>query len=398
MLDVPTATLRTVTLPGGDTAEISDTPLEWWFKANASGFVAPTQIAPDPKNPRLKMSPMRQKEIEESIAAQGVRQPLVVTPRHLAPWATVAPEYESLSLLAVSGHRRRLGSINVDLAALPILVRVYPSEKEHRLDMALLNKGQDDLSPLEEGAEFLSLQELGWKIKELCDAFGYAAPQLYDRMHLTRLDPSIQKWLDPDLPTRQQLAITLGGALGGIPTPTLEEVEENYENFRDAIKRLQPGEIVDFDKLGKLDGQGLCFALQRLLYAVIKLRGMTAQQGVEFIIDRKLQLASAHGAGGKPTRRFEPHRRKDTIDATVSAVTGSLLIGWLPSEWRRIFELSSRSEVDAYIAKLTAARDALDKFISFLAPIRDGKKEVNAEVEALVAKGIAARKAASGKT
>ncbi|HEY6018378.1 MAG TPA: ParB N-terminal domain-containing protein [Candidatus Paceibacterota bacterium] len=397
MLDKTKSKLRDVLLPGGDVVSISDTPEEWWPIHNRSGFADTVHIAPDPKNPRKRMNPARQKELEESIRARGVRQALIVTPREFAPWASINPEHKDCYFLAVSGHRRRAGAIKERVGAVPIMIKIYPSEKEHRMDVSLLNKGQDDLTPLEEGAEFIELQELGWTIKELCDAFGYAAPQLYDRMHLTKLDPIIQKDLDPELPVKKRLAISLGGALGGIPTPTLEELEQNYENLADSTRRLQPGEIVEFDKLEGLDERGRCFALQRLYYAVIKFRGLTSAQAIEFIRDHKLKLGGAGKSGGKPAQRYEPRRRKDTIDSMVNGVNGSLPVSWKPEEWRRIFELASREEVEEYIGKLQQAQATLAKFVSFLVPVRDAKKAMRPEVAALFAKGQEARKIASGK-
>jgi ParB-like chromosome segregation protein Spo0J len=229
--------LREVRLPGGDVVHVSDSPEGWWNKANASGFVDPHQIAPDPRNPRRVMNPARRVELEESIAANGVRQALVLTPKHMAPWAQVAKEHTDCYFLDVSGHRRREASINKSVGAVPVMIRIYPDEKAHRMDVSLLNKGQDDLSALEEGHEILMLQELGWKVNELCASFGYQAPQLYDRIHLTRLAPDIQQLLDPDLPRKKRLGVTLGGKLGGIPAPTADELEEACENYGKTVAR-----------------------------------------------------------------------------------------------------------------------------------------------------------------
>src|SRR4051812_44187307 len=89
-----TSSLRSVTLPDGMEVTVSDLPQDWWTARGVSGYIDPKRLAPDPKNPRRTMSPVRQAELEASIAARGVRQALVITPRSLVPWAQVEPEDE----------------------------------------------------------------------------------------------------------------------------------------------------------------------------------------------------------------------------------------------------------------------------------------------------------------
>ncbi|MDE2071183.1 MAG: ParB N-terminal domain-containing protein [Patescibacteria group bacterium] len=371
---------RSITLPGGDVVSVSDDPEEWWSKHNATGFVDPHYIAPDPKNPRRRLNPARQKELEESIKARGVRQALILTPRHCAPWAPVEPQYKKCFFLAVGGHRRRAGSIATQIGAVPVMVKIYPSEKEHRMDVSLLNKGQDDLTPLEEGEEMMSLQSLGWKVEELCEAFGYATPQLYDRMHLTKLDPRLQKWLDPELPRRQRIPITLGGTLGGIPVPTLEELVEVYDGLNDTVRILKTDEYVPAEKLEDLDQKGRRFALQRLLFAVIQRRNLPSPRAIEFIRDRKLKLAGGKSAGGRPTQRYRPNRRKDVLDTVIKEISSSLVVDWPEAEWQRIFGLAPREEVEDYMKKVQNAQKTLTMWESILGRIRDSKKATRPEV------------------
>src|SRR3989338_5496241 len=164
---------RSVILPSEERVTVSDTPQKWWTANNSTGFVDPHCIAPDPKNPRKRMSPIRLAELKESITARGVRDPLVVTPSKCAPWVQVAPEHEGCFFLAVSGHRRRECALDVRLGAVPIRVAVYPSEMEHRLDVSLLNKEREDLEPLDECWELVELRKLGWKVDSLCRSHGY---------------------------------------------------------------------------------------------------------------------------------------------------------------------------------------------------------------------------------
>jgi hypothetical protein len=383
--------LREITLPGGDLVTVSDMPEGWWDKPNASGYIDPSQIAPDLKNPRRVMNPARRAELRASIKSNGVRQALVVTPRHFAPWAEVGPQYKSCYFLNVSGHRRQDGALAEEIGAVPIMVRVYPNEKLHRMDVSLLNKGQDDLSPLEEGHEILMLQGLDWKVAELCDAFGYAAPQLYDRMHLTRLDPNIQKLLDPDLPRKKRLGITLGGSLGGIPAPSDGELEEACIAYKDVIKRHEVGLG---EELEGMDDDDLRFGLQRLLLAVIQKRDLSSERATQFIMERKLQLSSS-GVTGRPTQRFKPTKRKEVLSGLIKEVMGSVVVDWLPDELKRVFDNASREEVEEVIVGLQSAGAVFTRTASVLERVRDGKKATNPEVAKLMELGKAKRAAAA---
>lgn len=372
-----TVSLKTVVLPDGDKVTVSIVPEDWWTKHNASGYVSPNTIAPDPKNPRRHISPARQVELNESIKTRGVRQQLIVTPRHLAPWASVLPEQEHCFFLAVSGHRRRHGAMEASLGAVPIKVAVYKSEKDHRMDMSLLNKGQDDLSPLEEGYEIVTLQDLGWKVDDLSKSFGLAVPQLYGRMHLTKLHPDIQAMLDPELPRERRLAVTLGGFLGGVKVPTVDELEELFVNLSPSVKRE---EITTDVELEKADENGLRFLLQKLLLAVIRRRNLSSDQAVEFIRDRTLQLKAHHGAAAKKPQRFQPQRRKDILESLIKEVTGSVVVDWPPQEIRRIFELSSREEVEEFMQSMQRAGQIFITLAEILVKIRDEKKPSHPDV------------------
>ena len=369
--------VRTVLLPDGEKVTISTVEEDWWTKHNASGYTFPANIAQDPKNPRKRMNPLRLQELQESIKTRGVRQPLIVTPRALAPWAEVPPQDRQCFFLAVSGNRRQRCAFEAGIGAVPIKIAVYPSEKEHRMDASLLNKGQDDLTPLEEGYEMVDLRVLGWKIRELSSAFGYAEPQLYGRMNLTKLHPDLQKLLDPEPPRRPLLPITVGGHLGGVHPPSHDELEQLLEEYaKDAPRE----EILGGLELEELDENQLRFALQKLLYVVIKKRGLASNQAIEFIKDRTLRLRASTGAPGRKPERFQPRRRKDIFDSMMASVTSSVVIDWPVQEWRRIFENASHEEVERYIKELAEVTQLLSGISNILERIRDSKRPSHPDV------------------
>jgi hypothetical protein len=333
--------------------------------------VDPRTIAPDPKNPRRESNPLRQQELNESIRTHGVAQQLVVTPRSTAPWAEVGSEFEDCFFLDVSGHRRRKAALLGKVAAVPVKVKIYPSEKEHRLDMALLNMDQDELSPLDKGYEIVNLQKLGWKIEALSRSFGLAVPQLYSRMNLTKLHSDLQRLLDESLPRNEQLGITLGGSLGGVKPAEPEELDELLEIFKEI-----PGvkEAVGARDTDELDEEERRFALQKILYVVIKVRNLSSERAISFIRDRTLKFKMAGGSGGRAPERFQPQRRKDVILNLVKEVEGSVIVDWKPEELRRIFQLSSYEEVDEYIKHMTRGREVFEGIITALERVRAAKK------------------------
>ncbi len=362
---------KVVTLPNGDTVTIALSPVPEWTTHLASFYIDPRMIAPDPKNPRRESNPLRQQELNESIKEHGVAQQMVLTPRSMAPWAEVDPEFKDCFFLDVSGHRRRKAALLGEVGAVPVKVKVYPSEKEHRLDMALLNADQDELTPLDKGFEMVNLQKLGWKVESLAKSFGVAVPQLYTRMNLTKLHPDLQKFLDESLPRREQIGITLGGALGGVKPPEPEELDELLEMFREipGVKETVGGR--DTDHLGSEERR---FALQKVLYAVIKARNLSMERAINFIRERTLKLKMSGSAGGKPTERFRPERRKDIILNLVKEVEGSVIVDWRPEEIYRIFELSSYEDVDHYVKQFDSIIQVFGGIKGILEKTRDKKK------------------------
>jgi hypothetical protein len=379
--------LQTVVLPTGDKVKISPIPEPWWTQATMSGYVSPSLIAPDPKNPRRYMSKDELEELRDSIRTLGVRQPLILTPRSCAPWAKVDPKYEHCFFLAVSGHRRNECALSVGVGAVPVQIAIYPSEKEHRLDMSVFNYGRAPLTHLDQGYEIVNLRNLGWTIEELCKSFGHkSAPPLYMRINLTQLCPELQAKLDPELPKEKQLGSTVGGALGGLKSPTADEIEELFQAFEDVVPREA---VTDRQLLEDESEDNLRFLLQKLLFEVIVRRGLGSVRALEFIRERSLKLEAVKSAPGKKTERFQPRRRKDLMESLVTGVEESLVHDWPQSEFSRIFELSSYEEVSAWVERMKAASLLFKGLEDVMKKILAGKKPSRPEVVQLMNRAAA---------
>lgn len=368
---------NTAVLPDGNRVVVSLTKEPWWEQDNASGYVRPDMLAPDPQQPRKHMNADKLAELRESVAASGVRQAIVVTPLSKAPWAVVAPEHARLPFLIVAGHRRDKCALESHLGAVPIMVRVYASEKEHHMDRSLLNYGHEDLSEIEQGWEAVALRDEGWKIEELCERFGIQAPGLYARMNLTKLAPELQHLLDPKLPIKKRLGTTLGGALGGVKQPTPKELVELLESFSDIVSQ---DDIIP-EGPTKLDDTGRRFALQRMLFEVIHRRSLPSERAVEFVHEQAHTLLAAQtGNTGAPVRRYEPHRRREILAGLVKSVQSSVVVDWKPEEFRRIFEYEPYESLEAVIKSYQAIADFFLGVIKILKTILATKKPTHPDV------------------
>lgn len=376
--------VETVLLPNGNKVSVSNIPEEWWESSDGAGYVSPDMLAPDPKQPRRTMDPVRLAELQKSVATSGVCETIVVTPLKFAPWAKVEAKYKDRFFLIVSGHRRWTSAELASLKAVPIDVRIYRSAKEHHLERSLLNKNHDGLTELDVGYEIVELKKDGWKVHELSEKFGMAVPQLYNRINLTRLHPDIQELLQPHEGRHRKtmLPITTAGALGNVSSPKPEELEKVYDDLGHT-KDIY-GESLRGRDFTYLDEDERRFELQKLLLSVIQARSLGTTRAVEFIRDRVLRLSAAHAAGGRKTERYQPRRRKEVLRNLIGDVTGSVVMDWPPAELRRVFELASREEVDAFVTSLHEAAAFLNGLEQILSSIRDGKKEMSAEVRELI--------------
>lgn len=344
-------------LPDGSTVEVSAVPLPWWTTQHGSGFVSPTLCAPDPHQPRKHISEESAIEMCESVTASGVREPITVTPRHLAPWVTIDPQHEHAYFVIVSGHRRWTGATRAELEAIPVRVRIYASAQEHRLEASILNKDRENLTPLEEGFEIIDLREVGWTMKEICAHFGgVSEPHLYTRMNLTRLAPDIQAQLDPKLSEKRRLPVGMAGDLGSINVPTVEELDEILEALGPEA-HPEDGFDVLFEEL---DEDGRRFELQRMFLRVIQKKHLKAARATNLIKDHALRLNAKKEAPGKKAQRFQPARRRKIVDSLLTEIIGSVLSDWRPTDFHDAYDTASSEELSDVLKRFCDARASLD--------------------------------------
>lgn len=142
--------------------------------------VAVAHIIPNRFQPRVRFDDESIAELAESIARQGVLQPLIVIPRD-------GGGYE-----LVSGERRWRAAQRAGLATVPVIVRDL-GERD-LLEIALVeNLQREDLDPIEEGLGFRRLRdEFGMTQAELGAAVGKSRPAIANALRLLDLPDAVQ--------------------------------------------------------------------------------------------------------------------------------------------------------------------------------------------------------------
>jgi ParB family chromosome partitioning protein len=133
--------------------------------------------------PRREFDPDSLRELAESIAAQGVIQPIVVR--------AVADGYE-----IIAGERRWRAAQQAGLDEIPVVVRDV--DEQTALAIALVeNIQRDDLSPLEEaGALHRLLGEFGLTHQQVAEAVGKSRTTVTNLLRLLELEDEVKSMLD----------------------------------------------------------------------------------------------------------------------------------------------------------------------------------------------------------
>ncbi|WP_026918088.1 ParB/RepB/Spo0J family partition protein [Gordonia shandongensis] len=148
--------------------------------------IAPSDIEPNPHQPRTVFDEEALNELEHSIREFGLMQPIVV--RELPSPAPGGPRYQ-----LIMGERRWRAGTNVGLEALPAIVRETPDADMLR-DALLENIHRAQLNPLEEAAAYQQLlDEFDVTHEELANRLGRSRPVITNMIRLLRLPIPVQR-------------------------------------------------------------------------------------------------------------------------------------------------------------------------------------------------------------
>ena len=159
-------------------------------KAGAEGQApgAPVELAvdeirPNPNQPRTRFAEDELDSLAESIRAQGLIQPIVVTEEGGA-WTILA------------GERRWRAARRAGLERVPVAVREKVTEQQ-RLELALVeNLQRSDLDPIEEAEAYRTLrEEFGLSQEEVARSVGKARTTITNALRLLRLPDEVREYL-----------------------------------------------------------------------------------------------------------------------------------------------------------------------------------------------------------
>ncbi|WP_343709247.1 ParB/RepB/Spo0J family partition protein [Mycobacterium sp.] len=146
--------------------------------------IDPTQIQPNPRQPRQVFDEEALSELVHSIREFGLMQPIVV--RDLG--ATSGPRYQ-----LVMGERRWRAAQTAGLTAIPAIVRETADGNLLR-DALLENIHRAQLNPLEEAAAYQQLlDEFEVTHDELAARIGRSRPLISNMIRLLRLPIAVQR-------------------------------------------------------------------------------------------------------------------------------------------------------------------------------------------------------------
>jgi ParB family chromosome partitioning protein len=142
-----------------------------------------SRLDPNPRQPRRHFDPGRMAELSQSVAHEGVIQPILVTRK--------GERFE-----VVAGERRLRAAQEAGLESVPALLTTVSEEES--LKLALVeNLQRDDLNPIEEARAFqVMIGEFGWTQEELGAHLGRDRSTVSNTLRLLQLPEEVQGMLE----------------------------------------------------------------------------------------------------------------------------------------------------------------------------------------------------------
>lgn len=176
-----------------------------------------TSLRPNRLQPRTTFNESSIEELAESIRAQGVVQPLVVTPEGEGTYAIIA------------GERRWRAARKAGLEEVPVVIREVANDRE-LLELALVeNLQRSDLNAIEEAEAYFALQEkFGLSQEEIATRVGKGRPTVANSLRLLKLPEEIRDLLR-------------GGQLTAGQARPLLSIEAPEEQIELALRAVREG-------------------------------------------------------------------------------------------------------------------------------------------------------------
>ena len=198
------------------------------------------QIVPNPRQPRRDFSDAELQELQLSLQASGLLQPIAVRPRKDGKFELIA------------GERRFRAATRLGWSTIPAVIRDVSDEQ--LLSLALVeNLQREDLNPIEEAEGFRQLiNDFGLAHQQVAQAVGKDRSTITNALRLLTLPDDVQRLV-------RDGSLTLGHARAmlGVPSGTslaelaqkiisqrlsVREVERLVQEAKPAVKRSRDAE------------------------------------------------------------------------------------------------------------------------------------------------------------
>ena len=139
-----------------------------------------SDIYPNPFQPRIEFSDEELAELSQSIAENGLIQPIIVRKSDIIGYELIA------------GERRLRACKRLGMTEIPAVVKEV-SDQESRKQAIIENLQRSNLNPIEEAKAYRSLiNELAYSHEELAKAMGKSRPYISNALRLLQLPKEIQ--------------------------------------------------------------------------------------------------------------------------------------------------------------------------------------------------------------
>ena len=139
-----------------------------------------SDIYPNPFQPRIEFSDEELAELSQSIAENGLIQPIIVRKSDIIGYELIA------------GERRLRACKRLGMTEIPAVVKKV-TDQESRKQAIIENLQRSNLNPIEEAKAYRSLiNELAYSHEELAKAMGKSRPYISNALRLLQLPQEIQ--------------------------------------------------------------------------------------------------------------------------------------------------------------------------------------------------------------
>jgi ParB/RepB/Spo0J family partition protein len=173
--------------------------------ALTSATIPLAQLRESPFNPRTQFLDTDMEELQASIAAHGVVQPILVRPIDTNLYEIVA------------GHRRTRAAKAAKLTEIPATVRAM-TDAEARQVQLIENAQRVDLAPLDEAEAYAALLETGLGLRDLAKTLSRKPSEIASRLTLVHLPQTVKVALASGL-----LPVEHAELIGRIPDEALQD-------------------------------------------------------------------------------------------------------------------------------------------------------------------------------